>query len=315
MDLTTTVGSVTLRNPILTAAGTTGHADELSRYMDFNRLGGVVAKSLSPQPWPGNPAPRLHPLPGGGMLNSVGLQNPGVAAWLADDLPRLRRAGATVIGGIWGGTAEEYAQAAAALHGATSLIAALEVNLSCPNLGSPSGPPTGSPVASGRHEMFASTASGTAAVVAGSTGEVPLWAKLSAAVSDLPAVAAAALDAGAEAVTLINTMPAMAIDLEKRRPVLGGGGGGMSGPPLHPVAVRAVWECRRALGPVPIVAAGGVSTGADAVELLMAGASAVQVGTATFREPAAALRVLDEIEGWCERHGVTSVSDLVGAAH
>lgn len=311
MNLDTTIGSVTLRNPILTAAGTTGHADELSRYMDLKRLGGVVAKSLSAKPWPGNPAPRLHPLPGGGMLNSVGLQNPGVEAWLTDDLPRLSRSGATVIGGIWGGTVEDYEQAAAALHGAASLMAGLEVNLSCPNLGSSAGT-TG---ASGRHEMFASTASGTAAVVARSTGKLPVWAKLSAAVSDLPAVAAAALEAGAEAITLINTMPAMAIDLEQRRPVLGGGGGGMSGPPLHPVAVRAVWDCRRALGPVPIVAAGGVSTGADAVELLMAGASAVQVGTATFREPAAALRVLDEIEGWCERHGVTSVADLVGAAH
>lgn len=303
VDLAVRVGSVELPNPIMTAAGTAGHAAELGAYVDLSELGAVVAKSLSAEPWDGNPAPRLHRAAGGGMVNSVGLQNPGVEAWLEDDLPALRAAGARVVAGIWGRSLEEYAKAAEMLASAGDEVIAVEVNLSCPNLG-------------GEHEMFSSNGGAAAAATAGALAcRKPVWAKLSPAVADLPAVAKAVLDAGAEAVTLVNTMPAMVIDTETRRPVLGAGGGGLSGPPLHPIAVRAVWDCRAALGEVPIVGAGGVASGDDAVELLMAGASAVQVGTASFRDPRATGRILRDLRRWCAKHRVARVADLTGAAH
>lgn len=303
VDLSVRVGSVELVNPVMTAAGTAGHGDELGSYVDLSELGAVVVKSLSPEAWPGNPAPRLHSTAGGGMVNSVGLQNPGVEAWLTDDLPALRSAGARVVAGIWGRSLEDYEKAAAMLASAGPEVVAVEVNLSCPNLG-------------GDHEMFSSSERGAAAATAAALGcGRPVWAKLSPAVADLPAVAAAVFGAGAEAVTLINTMPAMVIDLKTRRPALGAGGGGLSGPPLHPIAVRAVWECRKALGDVPIVAAGGVATGEDAIEMLLAGASAVQVGTANFRDPRSTTKVMRELQRWCEREGVTRVAELTGAAH
>lgn len=297
------VGSVSFPNPIMTAAGTAGHAAELGAYVDLSELGAVVAKSLSAEPWDGNPAPRLHRAAGGGMVNSVGLQNPGVEAWLAEDLPALRDAGARVVAGIWGRSVEDYAKAAEMLASAGDGVVAVEVNLSCPNLG-------------GEHEMFSSSAvTAAAATSAALACGKPVWAKLSPAVSDLPTVAKAVLEAGAEAVTLINTMPAMVLDIEARRPVLGAGGGGLSGAPLHPIAVRAVWDCRLALGRPTIVGAGGVDTAEDAVELLMAGASAVQVGTASFRDPRATARILRDLGRWCGRHRVARVSDLTGAAH
>ena len=303
MDLTVRIGSVELPNPILTAAGTAGHGAELSAYVDLSELGAVVCKSLSAEPWDGNPAPRLHGSAGGGMVNSVGLQNPGVEAWLEEDLPALRAAGARVVAGIWGRSVEDYAKAAEMMAAAGPEVVAVEVNLSCPNLG-------------GDHEMFSSEPSSAArATEASLTCGRPVWAKLSPAVADLPAVAAAALAAGAGAVTLVNTMPAMVIDLESRRPVLGAGGGGLSGPPLHPIAVRAIWDCRAALGTVAIVGSGGVGTAEDAVELLLAGASAVQIGTASFRDPKTTGRVLRGLRKWCERKGVTRVADLTGAAH
>lgn len=287
----------------MTAAGTAGHGAELGAYVDLSVLGAVVAKSLSAEPWEGNPAPRLHGAAGGGMVNSVGLQNPGVEAWLEDDLPALRAAGARVVAGIWGRSVEDYAKAAEMLAAAGPEVIAVEANLSCPNLG-------------GDHQMFSADASSAAeATEASLRCGRPVWAKLSPAVADLPAIAAAASGAGAEAVTLINTMPAMVIDIDARRPVLGAGGGGLSGPPLHPVAVRAVWDCRAALGDVALVGAGGVATAEDAVELLLAGAAAVQVGTASFRDPRSTGRILRDLRRWCARHGVDRVGELTGAAH
>ena len=297
------VGSVELKNPVMTAAGTAGHGAELAAYVNLADLGAVVAKSLSAEPWEGNPAPRVHAAAGGGMVNSVGLQNPGVEAWLDEDLPALRDAGARVVAGIWGRSLEDYAKAAEMLASAGPEVIAVEVNLSCPNLG-------------GDHQMFSADSSATAEAVAASLAcRRPVWAKLGPAVADLPAVAGAALAAGAEAVTLVNTMPGMVIDLESRRPVLGAGGGGLSGPPLHPIAVRAIWECRTARSDAPIVGAGGVSTGQDAIELMMAGAAAVQIGTASFRDPRSTARVLREMKRWCRRHDVSRISDLTGAAH
>jgi dihydroorotate dehydrogenase (NAD+) catalytic subunit len=297
VDLATSVGSLRLPNPILTASGTAGYGAELGAYVDLASLGGVVVKSLSPEPWAGNPAPRVHST-AAGMLNSVGLHNGGVAAWLETHLPRLRAAGARVVASIWGFTVEEYARAAAMLAGAT--IEAVEINLSCPNLDG------------GRH-VFAHDASMTASVVSATAAcGVPRWAKLSPNVTDIVAIAGAALDAGAEALTLVNTVMGLALDPLVAR--LGAGGGGLSGPAIHPVAVRAVWECRRAFPDAGIVGVGGVARGIDAIELIEAGADAVQVGTASFADPRAPAKVLAQVERWCDAHGVTRLQDLVGAA-
>jgi dihydroorotate dehydrogenase (NAD+) catalytic subunit len=302
VELSTGVGSVRLPNPVMTAAGTSGHGAELGAYFDLASLGAIVVKSLSAGPWAGNPPPRVTAVRGG-MLNSVGLQGPGVAAFLEEELPALAGAGARVVVSIWGRSVEEFAAAASALAGAPAAVVAVEVNVSCPNL------------ADG-HKMFAHSASATAEAVAaaGSCG-LPRWAKLSPGVANLAEIAAAAVGAGAESVTLVNTLPAMAIDLESRVPALGGRGGGLSGPALHAVAVRAVYECRAALGEAGIVGVGGVSDGESAVELLLAGADAVQVGTATLADPRAPARVLAGVRRWCDRHGVASLREIVGAAH
>ncbi len=305
VDLAVRVGSVVLPNPVMTASGTAGHADELAAYVPLGELGAVVVKSLSPEPWPGNPAPRVHQTPAG-MLNSVGLQGPGIEAWLADDLPRLAAAGARVVVSIWGQRVGDFAKAAAALEGADGVVA-LEINVSCPNL-------------EDRRRMFAHSPTATAEVVAAvraACPSLPGWAKLSPTVADIAEIAGAALHAGAEAVTLVNTALGMAIDVETRRPVLGSGGagGGLSGPAIHPIAVRAVYDVRAAHPDVGIVGVGGVQHGRDAVELLLAGADAVQVGTASFRDPRAPLTVLRGLEAWCAGHGVRSVASLQGAAH
>jgi dihydroorotate dehydrogenase (NAD+) catalytic subunit len=296
------VGSVTLSNPVMTASGTSGHADELGRYFDLSALGAVVVKSLSASPWSGNPAPRLHETDAG-MLNSVGLQNPGVETWLADELPALVQAGARVVASIWGFTVEDFALAAKLLVDAPPAVIAVEVNVSCPNV-------------EDRRRMFAHSMSATAeAIDAAGACDRPRWAKLSPNVTDLVEIADAALRAGADAVTLTNTVMGLAIDPETRRPRLGAGGGGLSGPAIRPVAVRAIYECREAFPAAAIVGVGGVATGEHAVELLLAGANAVEVGTATFYDPRTPLRVVHQLERWCDEHGVRRVPDLIGAAH
>jgi dihydroorotate dehydrogenase (NAD+) catalytic subunit len=302
VDLTTSVGSVALPNPVLTASGTSGHGAELQPYFPLSSLGAVVVKSLSAEGWAGNPAPRVHETTAG-MLNSVGLQGPGVEAWLEHDLPALAAAGARVVASIWGTSVEAYGKAAAMLASAPSCVVAVEVNLSCPNV-------------EARRSIFAHSVSATSEAVAATASCMrPRWAKLSPNVTDLTEIAGAALGAGAEALTLVNTVMGMAIDPATRRPRLGAGGGGLSGPAIHPVAVRAVYECRAAFGDAPIVGVGGVASGEDAAELLVAGASAVQVGTATFADPRAPLRVLEQLEQWCRSHDVPSVSELIGASH
>ena len=302
VDMTCRLGSIQLLNPVMTASGTAGHGDELQAYFPLSSLGAVVAKSISPGPWPGNPAPRVHQTPSG-MLNSVGLQGPGVEAWIREDLPLLVTAGARVVVSIWGQRVADYAEAATMLAGVDGLTA-IEVNVSCPNV-------------EDRRRMFAHSPEATAEVLAAvhQANPLPLWAKLSPNVADVAEVANAAIGAGAEAVTLINTVLGMAIDIDKRQPLLGAGGGGLSGAAIHPVAVRAVYDVRSALPDATIIGVGGVMSGADAIELLMAGANGIQVGTATFRDPRAPLRVLEEMESWCARRGVRSVSDLIGAAH
>ena len=287
----------------MTASGTAGHGAELARYVELSSLGAVVVKSLSAEPWPGNPAPRVTEVDAG-MLNSVGLQNPGVEAWLDDELPALLATGARVVASVWGFTVEAYEKAATALAGAPAEVVAVEVNLSCPNVHGPS-----------RRAVFAHSASSTAEVVEATAGcRRPRWAKLSPNVTDVAEIAGAALGAGAEALTLVNTVMGLAIDPDTRRPRLGAGGGGLSGPAIRPVAVRAVYDVCAAFPAAPVVGVGGVAAGEHVVELLLAGAAAVQVGTATFADPRAPGRILAELERWCRRHGVARVADLVGRA-
>ncbi len=280
--MTIRIGSVELANPVMTASGTAGYGTELAAYLDLSALGAVVVKSLAAFEWAGNPAPRLHPT-AQGMLNAVGLQGPGIPYWLEHVLPDLLRTGATVVASIWGRSVEDYAAAADLLAAAPPEVVAVEVNLSCPNL-------------EGRNAIFAHDAELSAAVMAATAGcGRPRWAKLSANTDRIVDVAAAVATAGADAVTCINTLLGLAYDPATRRPALGAGGGGLSGPAIHPVAVRAVHDVHAALADLPIVGVGGVSSGWDATELLLAGATAVQVGTATFADPRAASRVLAEL--------------------
>ena len=305
VDLSTSVGSVELRAAVMTASGTSGHSAELAPYGELSELGAVTVKSLSAGAWPGNPPPRLHPLRvrAAGMINSVGLQGPGVSHWLVHDLPDLLRAGANVVASIWGSTVEEFQQAANLLADAPPQVVAVEVNVSCPNTEDGS-------------RMFAHSAQATRAVLAACEGCArPRWAKLSPNTADLVSVAEASTRGGAEAVVLTNTLAGMVLDITRRSPALGGSGGGVSGAALHPVAVRAVYDVRAAFPELPIVGVGGVASGADALEMLMAGASAVQVGTATLADPRAPWRVLRELEDWCRRSNVHDLNSVIGAAH
>lgn len=302
VDLTTSVGEVALANPVMTAAGTAGHGTELLRLLDLRALGAHVVKSLAAYEWAGNPTPRVHPA-GIGMLNAIGLQGPGIAAWRRDDLPALTSAGITTVVSIWGRSVADYAAAAEQLAGLPAHVVAVEVNLSCPNL-------------EGRRGIFAHDPDLSAEVIrATAAAGLPCWAKLSPNTDRVVDVAGAVHDAGAAAVTLTNTLLGLVIDPVTTKPALGAGGGGYSGTPIHPVVVRTVFDVHAAHPGLPIVGVGGIATGWGAVELLLAGASAVQVGTATFAEPTAPARVLGEIRTWMERHGVATISELVGTAH
>lgn len=302
-DMTARIGAVTLENPVLAASGCFGAGAEMLGSVDASRLGGVVTKSLSAEPWPGNPAPRLAPLDGGGMLNAVGLQNPGVGDWVARGLPALEAAGVTVVASLWGGTVADFAAAAEGLAPVSARLAAVEVNISCPNLDH------------GR-EMFAHVPADAAEVVRAvrpPLRNTALWVKLSPNLPSVVAVAEAVLGAGADGLVLTNTLMGTAIDAETRRFRVAHGTGGVSGPPLRPVALRHVWECARAFPGTPLVGVGGISRAEHAVEFLLAGACAVEVGAAHFADPAAGVKVVRGLARWCRRRGVPAVGELVGA--
>jgi dihydroorotate dehydrogenase (NAD+) catalytic subunit len=301
-DLRTSVGSVDMPNPVMTASGTAGHGAEFQSFFDLADLGAHVVKSLAAYEWKGNAAPRVHPA-GVGMINAVGLQGPGLSAWMAEELPALVDTGARVVASIWGRSVADYGLAAEMLSTAPASVVAVEVNLSCPNL-------------EGRRGIFAHDPDLSAEVIRETNvcGR-PRWAKLSANTDRVVEVAESVRHAGADGVTLINTLLGMVIDPGTRAPVLGAGGGGYSGPPIHPVAVRTVFDVHAAHPDLPIIGVGGISSAWDAVELMLAGASAVQVGTANFVDPRAPRKVLEGMRTWCSGHGVESVAELIGGAH
>lgn len=291
--------SLELRNPVMVASGTFGNGIEYSRNFDIQRLGAIVSKAITRRPRKGNVQPRIAET-AAGMINSIGLQNIGIDAILKDVAPVWATWDVPVIGNIAGETVSDYAELAARLDGVPG-VSGLEMNISCPNVESG--------LEFGVDPRAAAEVTGA---VRRQTG-LPLIVKLTPNVNDIVGIARAVTDAGADALTLINTYPAMKIDVHTRKPALGWGSGGMSGPALKPVAIRLVYLVARAVD-VPIVGCGGITTGEDAVEFLMAGASAVQVGTATFRNPRAALDVLEGIEAFMRAESVEDVRELIGAA-
>ena len=297
-SLETTLGPLRLRNPVLVASGTFGYGPEYAELVDLNRLGALVVKGISLDPAPGNPPPRTVEVTSG-LINAIGLQNPGVDGFCREYLPFLRRHQVPVIVNIWGRTTDEYAEVARRFD-AVEGIAALELNVSCPNI------KEGSRTFGTQRDLF----SRVVETVRNRT-RLPLIPKLAPNVSDIGLFARAAQEAGADAVSLINSLPAMAIDIETRRPVLGNDTGGLTGPAIHPVALKLVWEAARAVR-IPVIGMGGIRGPREALAFLIAGASAVAVGTANFIHPTTAIEVAEGIQDYLARHGLKSVRDLVG---
>ncbi len=297
-DMRVSIAGVELKNPVMTASGTFGSGMEYEEFVDLSRLGAVVTKGVSKEPWPGNPTPRVAEIRGG-MLNAIGLQNPGIETFCERDLPFLAKAGTAVIVNVCGRTLEEYDAVAERLG--DEPVDLLEINISCPNVKCGG-------IAFGRDP----------ASVEAVTREIknharqPIIMKLSPNVTDITELARAAESGGADALSMINTLTGMKIDVEKRTFALANRTGGVSGPAIHPIAVRMVYDCAQAVS-LPIIGMGGIETGEDALEFLLAGASAVAVGTANFRNPSATIRVLEEIEAYLCRQNVGEIRTLIGA--
>lgn len=304
VDMSTTLGNAWFPSPIFTASGCASSGKELAQFFPLKEIGAVVTKSVMTKPRHGRPTPRMAETPSG-MLNSIGLQGPGMDAFLANDVPWLLEQKARVIVSIAGETIEEYSTLARKLR-SISGISAVEVNISCPNV-------------ENRGLVFACDPDASRRVIDGVRktigGELPIIAKLSPDVTDLPAIARGVVDAGADALALINTVLGMVINLDSMRPHLGGKTGGLSGPAIKPVAVRAIYQVHTALPQIPILGMGGVSSGRDALELILAGASGVSVGTASFGNPTALIQIRDELQTLLAARGFATLSQAVGYAH
>jgi len=304
VDMSTALGNFQAANPLFTASGCAAAGQELAQFFDLVDLGGVVTKSVMLEPRSGRPTPRMAETPSG-MLNSIGLQGPGIAAFLAHDLPWLAARGVPVVVSIAGSSVEEYVSLARQLRGRAGL-AMIEVNISCPNV-------------EDRGQVFACDPWAAARVIAAirekAHPDVPVFAKLSPDVTDIVAVAKAVVGAGADGLSMVNTLLGLVIDTATMRPLLGGVTGGLSGPAIRPVAVRCVWQVHAALPDVPILGMGGIRTGLDALEFVLAGASAVSVGTSVFGDPHAPVRVLQELAVALAERGFDRLTDAIGYAH
>lgn len=312
VDMSVSLAEAHLPNPLMTASGCAANGRELGRFFDVAALGAFVTKSVMSGPRSGRGTPRMAETPSG-MLNSIGLQGPGIHAFVEEDLAWLKSAGARALVSIAGSSSGEFADVAAALRASDSFgaVVGVEVNISCPNVAN-------------RGLVFACDPLASAKVIAlvreQLPRDIPIFAKLSPDVTDIASIASACVKAGASGLTMINTLLGMSIDTDRMRPQLGGITGGLSGPAIRPVAVRAIWQVRAAMDQgrfrsVPIIGVGGVRTGRDALELVAAGASAVQVGTATFNDPMAPMRVLGELEALLDAKGCATFAEVIGAAH
>ena len=302
IDLSTRLAGVYFPNPVFTASGCAAAGQELGQFFDVSRLGAMVTKSIMLEPRSGRPTPRMAETPSG-MLNSIGLQGPGIETFLQRDLPWLAERGARTVVSIAGSSVEEYAKLAQRLRGRPG-VTLIEVNISCPNV-------------EDRGKVFACDARAAADVVTAvrRVSAVPVFAKLSPDVTDIVSIAESVVNAGANGLSMVNTLLGMAIDTTTMRPVLAGVTGGLSGPAIRPVAVRCVWQVHQAMPEVPIIGMGGIRSGVDALEFLLAGASAVSVGTAVFGDPNAPVRIIEELRTALAERGLTSVADVVGRAH
>ena len=297
--LQTTLGPLTLDNPFINASGTFGYAVEYADFVDVGKLGGVSVKGLSLEPRPGNVPPRTAET-SAGMLNSIGLANIGIDAFVRDTMPRLRELGVTVIVNTFATSIEDFVELGKRFNDVEG-VAALELNISCPNVH-----------AGGMHFGVSGEAAGEVTSAVRATTDLPLMVKLSPEAGDICAVAKGVEDAGADIITMINTIRGMVIDVDRQRPMLGQKMGGMSGPALKPLAVRMVYEVFQQVS-IPIIGMGGIASLRDALEFFMAGATAVQVGTANYAEPAISLRLAEELNAWCAERDLTP-ADLVGLA-
>ncbi len=304
VDMSTSLGAFRAPNPLFTASGCAAAGQELAQFFEPADLGGIVTKSIMLDVRSGRPTPRMAETPSG-MLNSIGLQGPGIAAFLEHDLPWLAARGARAVVSIAGGTIDEYVALALKLRDQPGMVM-LEVNISCPNVEE-------------RGQVFACDPRAAAKVIAAirqkTAPTVPVFAKLSPDVTDIVAVAAAVIDAGADGLSMINTLLGMVVDTATLRPQLAGITGGLSGPAIRPVAVRCVWQVHQAMPDVPILGMGGIRTGLDALEFILAGAKAVSVGTAVFADPSAPVRVLRELQQALGDRGFERLSDAIGYAH
>ena len=298
-DMTVNLAGIPLRNPVMTASGTFGYGEEFVEYVNLESIGAFVTKGLSLKPRAGNPTPRIVETPGG-MLNAIGLQNVGIEAFIAKKVPFLRTINTPAIVNFFGATVDEYAELARRLDEIPE-VAGLEVNISCPNV------KQGGIVFGTDPECAAGVVAACRAVTT-----KPLIVKLSPNVTDVVAMARACEDAGADCLSLINTLTGMAIDLNRRRPVLANITGGFSGPAIKPIALRMVWQVAKAVK-VPIIGIGGIMNATDALEFILAGATAIQVGTASFINPGAAQRIAEDMEAWLIASGVADIKSMIGA--
>ena len=298
VDLSVDLNGIRLRNPVLLASGCVGYGHEYQHLVDYRRIGGIVTKSVSPLPRPGNPPPRIWETPAG-MLNAIGLENPGIERFLSEKAPLLRTLPCAVIASVVGGTMEEFAEVAARMD-AEEKILALELNISCPN------------VAHGTD--FGRDPAAAEAIVRRVKERTakPLVVKMTPEAPDVPAVARAAEKGGAHAISLCNTWRGLAVDVETGRPRIANVTGGFSGPAVRPLALRMTWEVAKAVS-IPVIGIGGIATANDALEFLMVGASAVQVGTALFADPAAPISIVEGLEAFCTRKKIGTVRELVGS--
>lgn len=297
-DLAVEFAGLRLKNPVMPASGTFGYGEEYSPYMDLNRLGAIVTKGLSLRPKAGNPTPRIAETKGG-MLNAIGLQNVGMDAFVEQKLPFLKEVQTPVIVNFFGNSLEEYGQAAQRLSQIDG-IAAVELNISCPNVK--------------QGGIVFGTDPAAAAEVVGlvrSHLNVPLIVKLTPNVTDITVIARAVEEAGADAISCINTLTGLAVDIRRRRPRLANATGGLSGPVLRPLAVRMVYQVVQAVN-LPVIGVGGIMSAEDALEFLIAGAQAVQVGTANFVDPSAMINIIDGLQQFCQEEGVASINELIG---